>query len=175
MTSVHWVETYSAYVAGVLYLLVGLFIAANAISAKLVGVSTAASDEVSLYAVSVAVAWSMAYALRTGAHVRVDVVLRMTPKAVQGYLNVFALFVLCFFVTLLVWRSWALALNSLAQEARANTPYHTPLAWIQIPWAIGYSFFLLVSLVMLLEGIYHVARGRAAQLADRLDEHSEGM
>jgi TRAP-type mannitol/chloroaromatic compound transport system permease small subunit len=63
------------------------------------------------------------------------------------------------FVSLVAWHGWSVLANSWTVGARSNSSLAVPLAIPQALWWIGYGWFVLCGLVLLLRGA--LAFGRA--------------
>jgi len=75
--------------------------------------------------------------------------------------------VLGFFVGRVVWRATLVLRDSISLDARANTPFATPL-WIpQVLWVVGWSFFLL-TIISLAAAILCAMIARDAASAEQL-------
>ena len=154
--------------SGWIFVAMAIFITSDIITRKLFLFSSKATDEYSNYGFAVATSFAMGYAMLTKAHVRVDVLLARFPLNVQGYLNTFALILVNFLMGYVVFYAWKTVFFSFQIGAQAPTIQRTPLAWPQSVWAIGLTFFWTVCLVMLLETILDLMRGKAKELASKL-------
>jgi hypothetical protein len=66
------------------------------------------------------------------------------------------------FAALLAWRAYAVLETSIALDARANTPWATPV-WIpQTAWFAGLSFLVLTAVVLIGATAAAIARGDVA-------------
>lgn len=160
-----------ASVAGWLFLGLALYIVSDIITRRF-GFSTKVTDEISGYVLAAGTAWSMAYAFDRKEHVRVDVILLKLPKRVQGVLNVIALAIVAIVMAGVVRSMWGLVSESFKYDTRSNTTLHFPVAWPQLVWALGYTAFLGLTVVLLIRGLGSLARGRAAELAVSLGPRS---
>jgi len=156
-----------AVVTGWVYLVMALLIALDVITRRF-GFSTQLTDEVAVYGVAIASAWAMAHALIQKDHVRVEVLLVRLPRRVQAVLNLISVVVLTLLVVVLAARMWRTVLESAQYDMRAISFFRTPLVLPQLPWALGFSFFVLVCLVTVANAIIKVRRGRTEELADDL-------
>lgn len=68
-----------AWAAGWNYVLCALFITADVLGRNLLGVSSAATVEITGYMLAVGIAWGLAHALAKRAHIRVDVWVNRLP------------------------------------------------------------------------------------------------
>lgn len=147
-----------AWLSGALFLLTSLYVTADVVGRKFLGVSSAVSDEVGGYALALGGMWAVAYALRRGAHVRIDVLLPHLPGPVQAVLHYAALLVMALFAAVLAFYTWRLTLDSLALDARAMSIMRTPLAVPQGLMAVGLAMLVLEALAILLVGAVESAR-----------------
>jgi TRAP-type C4-dicarboxylate transport system permease small subunit len=155
-----------ALASGALFLLVSFYITLDVISRKFFHFSTAVTDEYGGYALAVGGMWSLAHALRAGAHVRIDVLLPHLPAPVRALLGYAALVVMTFFASIVAVYAWRLTLDSLAIDARAMSFVRTPLVVPQGLMAVGFTVLGLEALVILAVGVAASLRlGRLAPLA----------
>ncbi len=73
-----------AHLAGWNYVLCALFITGDIVIRNLPGVSSAATVEITGYMLAVGIAWSLAHALATCAHIRVDLLANRLPQRWLG-------------------------------------------------------------------------------------------
>jgi TRAP-type C4-dicarboxylate transport system permease small subunit len=150
-----------ALVSGAVFLLVSLYITADVIGRRFLGVSTAVSDEFGGYALAVGGMWALAYTLRQGAHVRIDVLLPYLPDGMRALLNYAALVLMAFFAAVVSAYVWRLTFDSLAIDARAMSFLRTPLVVPQGLMAVGFTVLTLEAVVILLVGLVEsLGRGR---------------
>jgi TRAP-type mannitol/chloroaromatic compound transport system permease small subunit len=161
-----------AELSGWLYLFIALFITSDILTRRYLGFSTKATDELGNYVLATGAAWSMAYALQMKDHVRMEVVLVKLPRVVQGYLNILSLLLTASVLAILVYRMWSVVLESVRFGSRSFTLFRTPLAWPQGVWAVGFTLFLVLTVVLLIESVVLMARGRVRDLAETLGPRS---
>jgi TRAP-type C4-dicarboxylate transport system permease small subunit len=152
-----------AFGSGVLFLLVSLYLTADAVSRKFFHASTAVSDEFGGYVLGVGAMWALAHTLRVGAHVRIDILLPYLPARVQTLLAYLALAGMAAFAALLALYTWRLALESLATDARAMSFLRTPLFPPQALMAVGLTLLCLEAVTIL--GVALVESVRTGRLA----------
>lgn len=158
---------YTAVVGGWLFILCSFFITFDVIGRRYFQFSSKATDEMTGYVLAVGTSLSFLIALYTKAHVRIDAVLAKLSLRIQAYMNMLALLFLNFFLVVAVWRVWTVAFFSFEQNAQATTVHRTPLGWPQGIWALGFSTFGLLALLMLVEAILQLVRGRYLQVASK--------
>jgi TRAP-type C4-dicarboxylate transport system permease small subunit len=170
-----------AWVAGWNYVACALFITADVIGRNLLGVSSAATVEVTGYMLAVGIAWALAHTLARRAHIRVDVWVNRAPVRLRAWLHLLSLLLLGGFAAFCAWAGWGLVEESLLFGATDNSALRLPLALPQGLWAAGIGAFCAMILVLAVEGALDIALSRPAEL-DRLlgarsleDETSEAL
>jgi TRAP-type C4-dicarboxylate transport system permease small subunit len=157
--------TAMAYVSGAVLLLVSFYITADVIGRKFFHVSSAVTDEYGGYALALGGMWALAFALTTGKHVRIDVLLPHLPQWLQSLLNYAALLMMALFASIVAFYLWKLAIDSFVVDARAMSFLRTPLFVPQGFMALGFSLLGVHAIVIFVVGIFESLRiGRLANL-----------
>ncbi len=156
-----------AYVAGWNYVACALFITADVLGRNILGVSSAATVEVTGYMLAGGIAWALAHTLARGAHIRVDVWVNRLPLRLRAALHLLALVLLGGFAAFCAWAAWSLVDESLLFDAHDNSALRIPLAVPQGAWLFGLLAFCAVVLVLALEAALLLAAGRPGEV-DRL-------
>jgi TRAP-type C4-dicarboxylate transport system permease small subunit len=171
------VSTVMAYLAGLLLLAASFYITADVVGRKFFGISSRVTDEFGGYALAVGGLWALAFALTTGAHVRIDILLPHLPRGLQAFLNYLALVLMGAFASVVAWYSWKLAIESFATDARAMSFLRTPLFVPQGCVALGFSLLALQAAVILLVGLAESLRqgGLAPLPALEVKDLTEGL
>ena len=165
LRAIDLLATGMAYLSGALFLLTSFYITADVIGRKFFHISSAVTDEIGGYALAMGGMWALAYTLRTGGHVRIDVLLPHLPLRVQGILNYAALVVMTLFASMVAFYSWRLAIDSFTGSARAMSFIQTPLFIPQGLMAVGFSMLTLEAIAILVVGLAESLRlGRLASL-----------
>jgi TRAP-type C4-dicarboxylate transport system permease small subunit len=140
----------TGYLCGTLLLLLGLFITYQVIARKLGIIMAQGTDQMSGYILVMAATWAFSYALRTGSHVRIDVLLPHMPPWLRALADWVALGSIAFFASIVAWQTWLMVLDSYEIEAYSITYPRTPL-WIpQSVLGIGFSLLGLTAIQMML-------------------------
>jgi TRAP-type mannitol/chloroaromatic compound transport system permease small subunit len=133
------------YLAGALYFVLAFFVTYDVLARKwgaAVGLpTTRVTDEISGYLLALAATWGFAFALRTGGHVRVDVMFPYLARRLRTAADVLAQLLMAAFAGLVAWKIWALVQDSLESDARSSTYLLTPL-WVP-QGILGICFSLL--------------------------------
>ena len=172
------------YVCGTLLLLLGLFITYQVIARKLGGPMAPGMDQLSGYVLALAGTWAFSYSLRTGSHVRIDVLLPLFSRIhpyMRSAADWLALGSVGFFGAITAWKTWEEVLESYCIsndpatgaciQALTNTYPLTPL-WIpQTVVAIGFTMLAFTSfqwmLSMVVRGILEIIhKSRGGDVAD---------
>lgn len=152
-----------AYTSGALFLLVSFYVAADAVGRTFFHASTAVADEFGGYALALGGMFALAYTLRVGGHVRIDILLPYLPGRMQIVLNYVAMAGMALFSVMLAVYTWRLALESLATDARAMSFLRTPLFPPQALVAVGLTMLCLQAVAILAVGVVESVRlGRLA-------------
>ena len=141
------------WIGGALIVLSAFLVTLEVFLRKVFNISLGGADEISGYAFGVATALALSYALFERAHIRVDALLGTFPAALRPILNFFGLVMLIGFALVVVVMVWGMVGDTLDNGSRSITPMRVPLAIPQIPWLIGWMFFVfsgaLIALVAL--------------------------
>ena len=156
-----------AHLAGWNYIACALFITADIVGRNLLGVSSAATVEITGYMLAGGIAWALAHTLARGAHIRVDVWVNRLPLRLRAVLHLLALLLLGGFGAFCAWAGWFLVDESLLFDAHDNSALRLPLAVPQGVWVFGLLAFCAMALVLALESTLLLLSGRPGEV-DRL-------
>ncbi|MBP0447671.1 TRAP transporter small permease [Roseomonas sp. SSH11] len=152
-----------AYLAGWNYVACAIFITADVLGRSFLGVSSAATIEITGYMLAGGIAWGLAHALARRAHIRVDALVNRLPARPRAVLHILALSLLGAFAVFSAWAGWTLLDESLLFDAHDNSALHIPLALPQGLWVFGLAAFCVMIMVLLLEAVLGlVLQGPAA-------------
>jgi TRAP-type mannitol/chloroaromatic compound transport system permease small subunit len=160
------------YLAGAMYVVLAFFITYDVLARKWgtsVGLpTTQVTDEISGYMLALAATWGLAYALRSGSHVRIDVIFPYLAPRLRSIVDVLAQMLMALFATIVSWKIWALVADSWQSGLRSSTYLLTPLYVPQLILGVGFTLLALAALglaVATLAG-WEPADGRAHQPAE---------
>lgn len=154
-------------VAGWLFVVCALFVTFDVVSRKYFNFSSKATVEVTGYMLAFGIAWGLTEALTSRAHIRVDVLVSRMPLGVRAYMHALALTFLGLLGFFLSWRAWAVVHDSWGFGSHDSSALSVPLAYPQGAWALGITIFFVLTVVMWLEVVVLLARGRA-DVIDRM-------
>lgn len=153
LTGTRKISLWLTWIGGTLIVLSAFLVTLEVLLRKLFNVSLGGADEISGYAFGVATALALSYALFERAHIRVDALLNAIPARLHPLINFFGLVLLVGFALVVVVMVWSMVGDTLDNSSRSITPMRVPLAIPQIPWLIGWVFFVfsgvLIGLVAL--------------------------
>ena len=165
------------YLAGLNFLLISIFITVDVLGRKFVGISSAVTDEMGGYALVFGSTAALAFAMATGSHVRIDILLPKFPRRLRAILNYVAYLAMVLFAAMLANYSWKLAIESWETDARAMSFLRTPVCWPQGVMAFGFSLLAIQAAVMLAATLLESIRTQ--RLADfrvlQMSDLSEGL
>jgi TRAP-type mannitol/chloroaromatic compound transport system permease small subunit len=144
----------TGYLAGALYGILALFVTYDVLARKwgsYLGLpTTRVTDEISGYMLALAATWGFAYALRTDAHVRVDVMFPYMGRRLKAAMDFISLVLMALFATVVSWKIWVLALDSMESGIKSSTYLLTPLYIPQGILGVGFSLLALAAAFMAL-------------------------
>ncbi len=136
------VSLWLTWLGGTLIVLSAFLVTLEVLLRKFLNISLGGADEISGYAFGVATSLALSYALFERAHIRVDALLGKFPQGLRPLINLFGLIMLIGFAMVVVVMVWSMVSDTLDNGSRSITPMRVPLAIPQIPWLIGWMFFV---------------------------------
>ncbi|WP_299690844.1 TRAP transporter small permease [uncultured Tateyamaria sp.] len=153
LASTRKLSLWLTWLGGTLIVLSAFLVTLEVILRKLFNVSLGGADEISGYAFGVATALAFSYALFERAHIRVDALIGVLPHGLRPFLNLFGHALLIGFALVVVWMVWSMVGDTLQHGSRSITPMRVPLAIPQIPWLIGWMFFVFTGVLIAVAAI----------------------
>src|SRR5262245_1343082 len=154
-----------AWIGGLMIMIAAVIVSAEGVSPKLLALPFSGSDEIGAYLFAIGTSWSMAFVLVTRGHVRIDALYGTFSPFVRALLDLVALIVLATLVVALADRAWELLSDNFAGWNRSNTPLRVPLAYPQLPWFLGFAFFLFALAIALVRSVIALIRADYAKVA----------
>ena len=140
-----------AYLCGGMFLMLALFITYQVIARKFDIIMAPGMDLMSGYTMAMASTWAFSYALRTGSHVRIDVLLPFMSPRIRWWADQAAFLSIAFFVGITAWKTWEMVMKSHEIGAVTNTYPLVPL-WIpQVFVGIGFSMLAFTAIHMMVD------------------------
>lgn len=150
------------WLGGTLIVLSAFLVTLEVFLRKVFNISLGGADEISGYAFGVATALALSYALFERAHIRVDALLGAIPKMLHAFINLFGLLMLTGFAIVVVVMVWSMVGDTLDNGSRSITPMRVPIAIPQIPWLLGWMFFVFSGVLIAFVAIRQYFRGDEA-------------
>ena len=177
LDAVNTVAAVAAYLSGLGFMVISVYITLDVLGRKFVGISSAVTDEMGGYALVFGSAMALAFALSTGSHVRIDVLLPKFPPRMRTLLNYAAWLAMAFFAAMLAAYSWKLALESWQTDARAMSFLRTPLGYPQAIMAFGFTLLAVQAALMLTVAVLESARSKRLEAFRlvQIGDLSEGL
>ncbi|MEM8728757.1 MAG: TRAP transporter small permease [Pseudomonadota bacterium] len=166
------------WLGGTLIVLSAFLVTLEVILRKLFNISLGGADEISGYAFGVATALALSYALFERAHIRVDALIGVLPDWLRPVINLFGHVLLIGFALVVVLMVWSMVADTLEFGSRSITPMRVPLAIPQIPWLLGWMFFVFSGVLIAVAAIQSYVRRDMGAVQDligvkSLDEQIE--
>ncbi len=142
-----------AWVCGLELLLLGFFITYQVIARKLLWVMAPATDVMSGYVLAMAATWAFSYSLRSGSHVRIDVLLPYMSKNIRAIADWTAVLAVAFFAYITAWKMWGNVVDNYTRGVVTNDYPLTPLFIPKIVVALGFTLLVITAVQMMLSMI----------------------
>jgi TRAP-type C4-dicarboxylate transport system permease small subunit len=157
------VGTVMGYVAGWGFILCALFITFDVIARRFFGFSSQATTELTGYALAFGIAWALAHALTTRAHIRIDVLINHLSDRLRYPMHLLSLAALGVFMGFIAKGAYDLVDESILFNATDISLLRTPL-WIpQGLWTLGIVVFLVLIVLLFVESFLLVLAGRGRE------------
>ncbi|MEZ5853385.1 MAG: TRAP transporter small permease subunit [Hyphomicrobiaceae bacterium] len=150
----------ASWLGGLMMLLTAFVVTFDVLVRKLADFSLEGADELSGYAFAISTSWAFALGLLDRANVRIDGIYMLAPTALKAFLDFAALAALGLFLAAMLWSGWYMWLDSYQYEATSITSWRTPLAYPQALWMLGWLWFAVVLVLIVLRCIQAVLQGR---------------
>lgn len=165
--ALHLTSRVFVWIGGILILGSAFVVTIEVILRKVANYSLGGADEISGYAFAIATSLGFAFALFERAHIRVDALLVVLPRSLRLAFSFFGLAMLIGFSAVICMQVWALVGDTLQHGSRSITPMRTPLVIPQVPWLLGWGFFLLCGIALFVTALWTCFKGDLAQ-AERM-------
>jgi TRAP-type C4-dicarboxylate transport system permease small subunit len=140
-------------------ILASFIIGLEVILRKFFNTSIGGADELSGYALAIGSAWSLGYALLDRAHIRIDSLYVILPRAVRAVLDVIALAGFLVFFTWLTVRASGVLRDTIEMGSHSVSPLGTPLVYPEALWVAGLVVLVIVSSLLLVHVVLSLLRG----------------
>ncbi len=143
----------AALAGGLLMLVAAVLVSVDVLLRKLASVTLGGADELSGYALAIGSTWSFAFVLLHRGNVRIDALYQHLPRVLAAACDLLAISALLGFVSLVAWHGSDVLAQSWTLGARSNSALAVPLVVPQALWWLGYAWFVLCGVVLLLRSL----------------------
>jgi TRAP-type C4-dicarboxylate transport system permease small subunit len=150
-------SAFACYLSGATFLLLSFYITYDVLARKFGWPYSGVTDDMSSYGMAFAAAWSMAYALVIGGHIRIDLILPYLSRRLRDGFDLAALATLAMFAGMIAYYSWGLAMQSLDIDARSVSILQAPLVIPQGLMALGFAWFMIQTIVTIICSLVRLA------------------
>jgi TRAP-type C4-dicarboxylate transport system permease small subunit len=127
------------WICGIELLLLGFWITYQVIARKVGWVQAPATDVMAGYVLAMAATWSFSYSLRSGSHVRIDVMLPFMGTNTRRFFDLISLAAVAFLASITAWKLWIVIVKNYQRGVVTNDYPLTPL-WIpKVVVGIGFA------------------------------------
>lgn len=140
-------ERLAAWIFGLTFVALALLVAVETIMRRVFVRSLQGVDEFGGYALAIGAALAIALALRSRAHIRIDVVHDRLPRPLRVLLNVIAYPALALTAVAVFVMAWFAFRETVEFSSVAQTPWATPLKYPQGAWLAALAVFVVFALV----------------------------
>ena len=138
------------YVCGLELLFLGFFITYQVVARALDWIQAPGTDVMSGYVLAMVATWAFSYSLRSGAHVRIDVLLPYMSSNVRAVADWLALFSVAFLGFVTAWKMWETVVNNYQRDVVTNDYPLTPLFIPKIVVSLGFTLLVITAVQMML-------------------------
>ena len=142
-----------AFVCGLELLMLGFFITYQVVARKLDWVMAPATDVMSGYVLAMAATWAFSYSLRSGSHVRIDVLLPYMNNFIRGIADWTAVLAVAFFAYVTMTKMWSNVMDNYERGVVTNDYPLTPLFIPKIVVALGFTLLVITAVQMMISMI----------------------
>ena len=155
----HRIARLGSWFGGLLIIASAFLVGVEVVIRKALDLSIGGADELSGFALAIATAWGLAFALLERAHIRIDSLYIHLPVRLCALLDILGLAVFAGFIGLVTWYGFGVFQTSYILGARSLSPLGTPLAVPQLLWVLGFATFLLIAALLLVRALAALITG----------------
>lgn len=151
----------SAWFAGALIMAAAIIIGVDILLRTVFNTSIGGADELAGYALAIGTTWGFGIAFVDRAHIRIDSLYGLFPRALRLTLDVIGLALFILFFALGGWHGWGMVEQSLRSGSRSQSALEVPLAIPQVMWLAGLAISLAIGIILLAIALVRILRGHA--------------
>lgn len=149
-----------AWLCGLLFLLLAVFMSIDVTSRFLGGPFSGIADHIASIVLALGGTWSMSRALSDGSHVRIDIFKQLYNVRVNGLFYLLAMGLMTLVASVLAYQAWAMTAVSWVRQAEIpQSMISLPLALPQMLTALGFTMLTLQAVAMFIAGVALVLGG----------------
>jgi TRAP-type mannitol/chloroaromatic compound transport system permease small subunit len=154
---VNRVTSRMAVFSGFLFLVLAIFMTVDVSSRQLGGPFTGIADTIASFVLALGGTWSLAFALSSGTHVRIDVLTPLYSARMNRILRLWGLLMVLVLAGVLAFKAWQLVahsylINALVPQSMLAIPLYIPQAFL----AIGFTVLVVQATAMFILGVAQV-------------------
>lgn len=119
------------------------------------------SMEITQFILCALIAFGGAYTLRTGGHVNVDILYHRLGVRTRAIINSFTYLILFFFLVMLIWKSWDVAVRSFKWGETSSSSFNPPIWPVKFFIPLGGFLLLLQAVAGYIRNILLAVTGRS--------------
>lgn len=155
-------------IGGAAILVSAFLISADVFLRRFFGVSTWGSDELSYYALAISTSWALGYTMLVKAHIRIDLISSNVGVPLRAVFDIVALLGMGFLAFIGCYAVFEVFRRSFTRGSISITTLETPL-WIpQGLFLLGFVFFAIVTVVILLRVVAALVIERSLETVERV-------
>jgi TRAP-type mannitol/chloroaromatic compound transport system permease small subunit len=117
------------------------------------------SMEITQFILCALIAFGGAFTLRTGGHVNVDILYHRFGPRTRAIVNSITYLILFFFLVMLIWKSWGVAVRSLKWGETSSSSFNPPIWPVKFFIPLGAFLLLLQAVAGYIRNIVHAITG----------------
>jgi TRAP-type C4-dicarboxylate transport system permease small subunit len=141
--------------------LMSVLIGVQIIMRYVVGESLTWSEELARYCFIWATYIGVSYAVKVGAHIRVDAVTNMLPVSTRRYVNLFSYFMFIVFAALVMKEGYALSAK-IFSFGQASSSLGLPMGYVYMAPTVGFGLVIFRILQKMVEEVQLIRKGDPA-------------
>jgi TRAP-type C4-dicarboxylate transport system permease small subunit len=141
--------------------LMSVLIGVQIVMRYVVGESLTWSEELARYCFIWATYIGVSYAVKVGAHIRVDAVTNMLPVSTRRYVNLFSYFMFIVFAALVMKEGYALSAK-IFSFGQASSSLGLPMGYVYMAPTVGFGLVIFRILQKMVEEVQLIRKGDPA-------------
>jgi TRAP-type C4-dicarboxylate transport system permease small subunit len=141
--------------------LMSVLIGVQIVMRYVVGESLTWSEELARYCFIWATYIGVSYAVKVGAHIRVDAVTNMLPVSTRRYVNLFSYFMFIVFAALVIKEGYALSAK-IFSFGQASSSLGLPMGYVYMAPTVGFGLVIFRILQKMVEEVQLIRKGDPA-------------